>query len=243
MIDTDRTRPLEPPVPECWRVVGISGDHSCPELKTFIHCRNCPVLADAARTFFDRDPPPGYLDAWRRILEEPTADTDGETTSVLVFRLGKEWFALPATVLIEVTMPRALHRVPHRGGGLTGIVNIRGQLQLCLSLHALLGLDASPDATASAAGRDAPAAGFPAGAARLMVLEQDGPQGGDRWVVGVDEVAGVYRLPRATVRAVPATVGQAQHRCSTALFEWQERTVGLLDERLVFDGLAGMVAG
>ena len=237
MSDARRTRPLAPPMPECWRVVGISGDHSCPELKTFIHCRNCPVLADAARTFFDRDPPPGYLESWRQILEEPAADGTGETTSVLVFRLGKEWFALPATVLIEVTLPRPLHRVPHRGGGLAGIVNIRGQLQLCLSLHVLLGLEASADGLQPSADR------LPTGAGRLIVLEREGAKGGERWVVGVDEVAGVYRLPRATVRAVPSTVAQAQHRCSTALFDWQERTVGLLDETLVFDGLADMVTG
>jgi len=230
MIDTTRARPPAAPMPECWRIVGIAGDHTCPELATFIHCRNCPVLADAARTFFDRDPPPGYLESWRAILEEPTTDGDGETRSVLVFRLGREWFALPAEVLVEVTMPRPLHRVPHRGGGLAGLVNIRGQLQLCMSLHALAGLDDVPETDASPA-------------ARLLVLERDEAAGDGRWVVGVDEVAGVHRLPRTAVRAVPSTVGQAQHRCSTALFDWQGRTVGLLDEQLVFAGLATMVSG
>ena len=56
------------PMPECWRVIGVSGDRSCPELEQFIHCRNCPVLAEAARSFFDRAAPEGYLDAWRAIL-------------------------------------------------------------------------------------------------------------------------------------------------------------------------------
>ncbi len=32
-----------------------------PELSSFIHCRNCPVFAAAARTFFDRPAPEGYL--------------------------------------------------------------------------------------------------------------------------------------------------------------------------------------
>jgi len=243
MIDALRPRPLEPPVPECWRVIGIAGDHSCPELATFIHCRNCPVLADAARTFFDRDPPPGYLETWRQILEEPAADSDGETTSVLVFRLAKEWFALPAAVLVEVTMPRALHRVPHRGGGLTGLVNIRGQLQLCMSLHALTGIDDTPNAETARATPGAEADSLSVPAARLLVLERDAAAGTERWVVGVDEVAGVYRLPRTAARGVPSTVGQTPQRCSTALFDWQGRTVGLLDERLVFEGLATMVTG
>lgn len=226
---------LVPPQPECWRTIGISGDKSCPELVTYIHCRNCPVLAEAARTFFDRNAPAGYLDAWREILEEPAAAVETESTSVLVFRLGKEWFALPAAVLVEVTTPRPLHRVPHRaGGGLAGLVNIRGQLQLCMSLHALLGLQGGPQAAAAAATEPA---------ARFLVVERTGDAGLERWVLGVDEVAGVHRVPRTAIRAVPSTVSQAQARCSTALFEWQERTVGLLDDDRVFTGLRGMVSG
>ena len=38
-------------------------------------------------------------------------------------------------------------------------------------------------------------------------------------------------------------VSQAQARCATALFSWQDRTVALLDEARVFEGLRGMVAG
>jgi chemotaxis-related protein WspD len=246
MIDLNDSLPrhVDAPMPECWRIVGIAGDQSCPELKTFIHCRNCPVMAEAARTFFDRVAPDGYLESWREILEAPASETEAEATSVLVFRLEREWFALPTAVLVEVTMPRPLHRVPHRSsGGLAGIVNIRGQLQLCMSLHAVLGLPGGPAADVTAD----PAGAFTSSeSSRLLVVERDGGrhEGGkgiERWVTGVDEVAGVHRLPRGDVRAVPSTVSQAQARCSTALFEWQDRTVGLLDDGRVFDGLRDLV--
>ena len=36
--------------------------------RSFIHCRNCPVFAAAARTFFDRPAPEGYLADWSRWL-------------------------------------------------------------------------------------------------------------------------------------------------------------------------------
>jgi len=226
---------VEAPMPECWRIVGVAGDKSCPELETFIHCRNCPVLAEAARGFFDRAAPAGYLDAWRTILEEPAAEAETDTTSVLVFRLEREWFALPTSVLVEVTTVRPRHGIPHRtGGGLAGLVNIRGQLQLCVSLHALLGLPGGPAA---------PAAESLGSTARLLVVEEGAAPAADRWVVGVDEVAGVHRLGRADVRAVPSTVSQAQARCATALFSAQDRTVALLDESRMFEGLRGMVAG
>ena len=73
MSDDPIARPAQvtPPQSDCWRTIGIAGDKSCPELERFIHCRNCPVLAEAARTFFDRAAPAGYIDAWREILEEP----------------------------------------------------------------------------------------------------------------------------------------------------------------------------
>ena len=244
MIDVNESLPIhvEQPMPECWRTIGITGDKSCPELERFIHCRNCPVLADAARTFFDRAAPAGYIDAWREILEEPAAAAEADATSVLVFRLEREWFALPAAVLVEVTPVRPLHRVPHRsGGGLAGLVNIRGQLQLCVSLHTLLGLSGGP--AAPTAGRPEPAHPSPGqqiAPARLLVLERGGVE---RWVVGVDEVGGVHRLGRGAARPVPSTVSQAQARCSTALFEWQEQTVGLLDEVRLFEGLRELVAG
>jgi len=225
---------LEAPMEECWRRIGVSGDRSCPELETYVHCRNCPVLAEAARTFFDREPPEGYLEEWSRILEEPEVVADPDALSVLIFRIGREWLALPTTTLVEITTVRALHRVPHRTGGvLEGLVNIRGQLQLCVSLHALLGLAGGPPGVEQAA--EGPSV------ARLLVVER-GDASGSRWVCGVDEVGGVQRVVRSAMRAVPSTVSQASTRFCQTLFEWQERTVGLLDEGRVFAGLDEQIA-
>ena len=232
MIDRRPPQAVVAPMPDCWRVIGVGGDRSCPELEQFIHCRNCPVLADAARTFFDRAAPAGYLESWHDILAEPAQAADTEATSLLVFRIEREWLALPTALLVEVTPVRTLHRVPHRaGGGLAGLVNIRGQLQLCMSLHAVLGLPGGPSARPH---------GDTSTLARLLVVEREGerPQ---RWVLGVDEVAGVQRVARSALRPVPSTVSQASARCSTALFEWQDRTVALLDEGRLLEALAGMV--
>lgn len=239
MSESTRSLSLQPPMPECWRVIGVSGDRSCPELEQFIHCRNCPVLAEAARGFFDRPAPAGYLDAWRAILEEPEEPLAADATSLLVFRLAKEWLALPATLLVEVTPIRPIHKVPHRGGtALAGLVNIRGELRLCLSLHAVLGLAGEPQAAAREAGEPAASPGAEADAVpRLLVVERPGQHAAERWVVGVDEVAGVQRVPRATLRPVPATVSQATARCSTALFAWRDRDVAVLDEERLFEAL------
>jgi chemotaxis-related protein WspD len=232
MIDHTDPRSVVAPMPDCWRVIGVGGDRSCPELEQFIHCRNCPVLADAARTFFDRTAPTGYLESWHDILAEPARAADTEATSLLVFRIEKEWLALPTALLVEVAPVRTLHSVPHRaGGGLAGLVNIRGQLQLCMSLHAVLGLPGGPTARVP---------GDMSTSARLLVVEREGERT-QRWVLGVDEVAGVHRVARSAMRPVPSTVSQASVRCSSTLFEWQERTVALIDEGRLLEALAGMV--
>ena len=227
------SRHVVAPMDNCWRHIGVSGDRSCPELATFIHCRNCPVLTSAARRFFDRPAPAGYLDSWREILEQPEVARDADARSVLVFRLGDEWLALPTAVLAEVTSPRQLHRVPHRSGAeLAGIVNIRGQLQVCMLLEGLLGL---PAATV----------GIPVAAstARLIVVERVGDRGAERWVFRVDEVARVHRVPGQSLRDVPATVSGAGTGATTSLFSWHDRTVGLLDVSRLLDGLHGRISG
>lgn len=217
------------PMENCWRHVGVNGDRSCAELPTFIHCRNCPVLASAARRFFDRPAPAGYLESWQELLEQPEAAPDADSRSVLVFRLGNEWLALPTAVLVEVTQPRQPHGLPHRSGQLlAGIVNIRGQLQLCVRLEGILGLDApslQPPPVAPTA--------------RLLVVERTGA----RWAFGVDEVAGVHRVPGWSLRDVPATVSGADMRATVALFAWQDRTVGLLDAARLLDGLQRRISG
>lgn len=225
-------RDVVAPMENCWRLVGVTGDRSCPELATFIHCRNCPILAAAARRFFDRPAPPGYPESWREILEQPTVLPDARARSVLVFRLGDEWLALPTATLVEVTSPRPVHSLPHRSATvLEGIVNIRGQLQLCIRLGALLGLN-SPVAEASE----------PTPTARLLVVERQGNMGPERWVFGVDEVAGVHQVPGASVRPVPATVSGSGKRATMSLFSWRDRTVGLLDEERLLDGLRQLVS-
>jgi len=207
--------------PDCWRTIGISGDRSCPELERFIHCRNCPVVAEAARAFFDRPAPEGYLDSWRRVLEQPEVEADPRSTSVLVFRLGDEWLALPATVLVEISPPRRVHRLPHaRSAVLEGLVNIRGQVWPCVDLAGLLGLRRTADRD----GLDD---------RRLLVVDRRG----ECWVLAVDEVAGVHRVPQSSLRSVPATVSAGPLQATTALFVAHDRTVGLLDEARLLDHL------
>jgi chemotaxis-related protein WspD len=195
-------------VNDCWNHIGVRGDRSCPELPALGHCHNCPVFSAAGRGFLDAPAPAGYRQEWTGRLAQPLESEAGDRLSVLLFRLGEEWFALPVDVLVEVTAPRPVHRVPHRGGLLAGIVNIRGELHLQVHLHALLGIPASQSVRF------------------LLVVRHDN----QRWVFPVDQLDQVRRIPKADLKPAPATLQRASAALTLAVFHTETHTVGLLDE-------------
>ena len=222
----------------CWSKIGVSGDRSCSELSSFIHCRNCPVFAAAARTFFDRPAPEGYLAGWARWLarsgesdlaeeyrkEDKDTDEprdDAMKVSVLIFRLGMEWLAFRTQTIAEVTTPRPVHIVPRRTNDVfLGLVNLRGQVQLCVSLHGLLNVSMI----------SAPV--------RLIVLRDH--TRAENWAFAVDEVLGVEHVSQSHWRSVPATLVNPTVGFSQAVLSWKERSIGLLDEERVFTALRSL---
>lgn len=227
---------------DCWNRIGVAGDRTCPELQVHVHCRNCPTFAEAARAFFDRPAPPGYLADWTRQLAREDESTGDDARRVLIFRLGGEWLALDVRALAEVTDVRPVHRIPHRTDDLlVGLVNIRGQLHPCASMHALLGVAPETDRPEDEAGGDRAAKGPSDGAARRaqprLVVVQDGVES---WAFEADEVLHVRTIPVAWLGVVPATVARAADSFSRALFERDGRTVGLLDEGRVLAALRSL---
>ena len=209
-----------PVVDACWNRIGVRGDRSCPELPKVTHCHNCPVFAAAGRRFLDAPSPLDYLDEWTRRLA--TSD-DGEILdefSVLVFRVGDEWLALPVTVLVEVTPPRTPHRIPHRAGLLAGVVNIRGELHLCIRMDLLLGIGSSDGQARS----DNP---------RLIVLRRDS----ESWAFPADEVDQVRRLPGQSLTQPAPTLARSVAKLTRGVFASGEHSVGLLDDVRLFQAI------
>jgi chemotaxis-related protein WspD len=219
-------------VTDCWNQIGVWGDRSCPQLLEVVHCHNCPVFAAASRRFLDAPSPHGYLEEWTERLAAPAEEAATDLQSVLIFRLGEEWLALPVSVLLEVTNARAIHRIPHRAGLLAGIVNIRGELHLCVRLAQLLGIKSA----GTDGGEAAAESGQPAQQAQkqsLIVVGRDA----DRWVFPVDEVDQMYRFSTAELAGAPATLARSAGRLTRGVFEWRERSIGYLDDARLFQAL------
>jgi chemotaxis-related protein WspD len=210
--------PVQGPSADCWHRIGVWGDRTCPELAGVSHCHNCPVFAAAGRKFLDRPPPSDYAAEWTARLAAPEEDGALDTLGVLAFRLTDEWLALPVGVLVEVTRPRVTHRVPHRGGLLAGVVNIRGELHLCARLDLLLGIK-PPD--------------VPPANRRMLVVRVDS----EGWVFPVDEVDRVRRVAIPDVNPTPPTLARSAARLTRGVFTRDSRSIGLLDEARVFQAL------
>jgi len=214
---------------DCWNRIGVHGDRSCAELGPHIHCRNCRVFSAAARALLDVPAPPGSgrlaTEHFARAEQEELGTTAGaDTQSVIVFRLRAEWYAIRAAVCQEITDLRPIHSLPHRrDGAVLGVANVRGALLVCIALTVILGVAAQPEAIPTQSRRRT-------AVPRLLVAR--GTAGAV--VFPVDEVHGMERFRTRDLKEVPATVAQAQATYTQALMPLDDRTVGLLDEQLLF---------
>jgi len=178
----------------CWNTIGIWSRevNKCDKLTKYIHCRNCPVFFEAGRSVFERIAPSGYLSQWQKKISAKEICDDSKNNSVLVFRVGSEWFALPAGILGEIANERTIHRIPRNMNRfISGIVNINGEIKICYSLSELLGLNHIDD--------DGKKDGKPK---RLVVIELNEKN----YVFLVDEVKGLYLYGGSELLPVPATL-------------------------------------
>jgi chemotaxis-related protein WspD len=204
----------------CWKQIGVQGDRSCPELVQHFHCKNCPVYAAAASALLDRELP---AEERSRLTNElarvPPQRT--EHASGFVFRLGREWLALPTATLQQVVELRTVRSLPHRRNGLVlGLVNVRGELLVCVALEQLLGIGHDPDASPEQA-RTPP---------RMLVLADRGR----RLVARVDEVHGSHHFSSAQLERPPATLTKALTTYTASVLPWQGKSVGCLSSELLF---------
>ncbi len=234
------TRPTQPQgipgqpraIHDCWNKIGVWGDGDCPELQRFVHCRNCPVYSSAAGRLLDRDLPPDYIQEWTGHFARETASEHVARESGMIFRIAHEWLALSTAAVVEVAESRPIHHLPHRrDAALLGIVNIRGELVVCLSLAQALGIKSV------STGRDTgqrKRATFE----RLIVAGTDsGPL-----VFPVDEIHGIHRYDSTSLRPAPATLPKSAADYTLGILSWKERSVGVLNHPVLFGSLNRILA-
>jgi chemotaxis-related protein WspD len=173
----------------------------------------------------DREPPSGYVRERTDHVYRKVETVEPGALSVFVFRIGVEWLALPTAVIQEIANAQNVHSIPHRhGGALMGLVSVRGELLICVSLGALLGLEAA----AEPIGEKGENTGR-----RLLVANREA----QRVAFPVEEVYGVQRHQPEDLREVPTTFSKVAATYTTGLLPWRDKTVGCLDDALLFYAL------
>ncbi|MFM0168872.1 chemotaxis protein CheW [Paraburkholderia sediminicola] len=212
---------------DCWNRIGVRGDSSCERLVEYVRCLNCPVFEAAAAKLLERPIPLVDLSQHDvRARAQPQQNVQGTSESFLVFRIGDEWLALPTPIFKRIVQTRPIHTLPHRQHrAVLGVVNVQGELLVCLSLAHLLGSETGGGAVRDDRARqDLP---------RLLVVSR----AEEHAVFPVDQVDGVHRIATASFCPPPATLSHAAAAHTRAVAPWRGMSVGLLDADALFDTL------
>lgn len=195
------------------------------------------------------DPPQSSSEsAMDRLLDRPLTDEDvrqatervaqprsrpvHDVASLLLFRVGTERLAVPATDVARVTRVNVVRRIPHRSNRvIRGLCNIEGELLICGNISALLDLTDTPQVSGSS--------GQSADLARMIVLGAEP----SLWAIEVDEVQGVQYFETRSYKQPPVTVQQAMYRFTASLIPLGDHRVAtLLDVPQVVSGFEGALS-
>lgn len=186
--------------------------------------------AISADKLLARAPEESYIEEWTALLaKEHEPERDANEVAAVVFRLGTEWFAFPALWLYEVIEKKVIHRIPHKKNpAIKGLVNLKGVLRICISLHHILEIQEVNEKKTEANSLYQ----------RMICIQNEAGQ----WVFPVEEVYGIYHFDISLIENVPVTVTKSQVNYLRGVFPWNEHSVGYLDQELLFPSILRSVS-
>jgi chemotaxis-related protein WspD len=216
-------------IDDCWNRIGTwsTDAEKCPELKHFVHCRNCQLFSEAGRRLLRTTPPEDYRSEWTKILSAEKKLSTINVKAAFVFRAGSEWLALPAHLIQEVVKMGPIHSIPNIGSKvIRGLVNIHGRLQICVSIGRVLGLEKliisedelDPEHISSE---------------RLVVVLQDN----HLVAFPVSEVKGIIRYTQEMIKDLPVTVSGSKAVYTMGILQLAGKDIGLLKDKPLFKTL------
>ena len=190
-------------------------------MEEVIHCRNCDQFTQAGRNLLERELPEEYKNEWGQIFAVKKIDAPVGTIALVIFRIEDEWLSLPAKLFAEIVDMRPVHTLPHkRSPVLLGLINVNGEIQLCVSLKDLIGLESEKESNRK---------GKKDQAFMMVVIKND-----ERWVFPVNEISEIYHIHPDILQNVPVSVSKSKSAFSKGIFKWKNRNVAFLDDELLF---------
>jgi chemotaxis signal transduction protein len=209
-------------IDDCWNTIGIwrTSGTACEKISTYIHCRNCPVYADAGKSLLDRPiPEDTYTDAHISTTGSRDEEHAADLTAYSVFRIGNEWYAIDMKLLSEIRPIYEIHCLPHNSDPfLKGLINVNGVIVVCVSVGAILGknkLDRVDETHQTS---------------RLIIVSI----GVDKIAFPVTESTGSIRLDGNRLGEIPAINRLSNNSMLKGMYRHKEKDIGIIDsERLL----------
>ncbi len=166
-----------------------------------------------------------YQDEWTGWLAEAQKKKPSGTKSAFVFRAGPQWLALPVAVVREVADMGPIHSIPHRSSNiLRGVVNIKGKLEVCVSIGPVLGIGRC-EITEQSNKYIAPT--------RLIVVMNNSQV----LAFPLTEVMGSIRYRPEAVRDLPVTVPGAHAVYASGMLHLDNKEISFLKYKQLFRSL------
>jgi len=212
---------------DCWKVIGVWGRASkkCPELAKVAHCRNCLVYSRTGRRLLNRFISPEYQQELTHRFAQEKKKPLVNLKSAFIFRAGGEWLALSAKLIHSVIDMGVIHTIPNMSNNvLRGVVNVRGKLEICVSIGGVLGIERLErvDKTSSYVAPE-----------RLVVAAHEG----NIVTFPVSEVMGVVRFQPDMLRELPVTVSGSKAVYTQGILYINNRDIGFLKDAPLFKSL------
>ncbi|MEI6984687.1 MAG: chemotaxis protein CheW [Rhodospirillaceae bacterium] len=157
----------------------------------------------------DRLAAAGEASTWRALLppvevNATTPITIAPTRKLLVFRLGNEWCAIDATLVIQITGYRPPLPLPESSIGLAGVIEIGADVMPVVDLRMTMAMPAPFDEFTA-----------------MIVVNNEGCN----WAVITDRIDRLIAVPEMTIHTAEAPL----HALVTSVVQLGDRLVSLLD--------------
>lgn len=185
------------------------------------------LVDSAADKLLGRPVSDDYIEETTSVISHEAAPSPPRIEhTVIVFRLGKEWLALATDVFCEVTERHIIRRIPHRTKDiLKGLVNLDGQLSLCIDLAKFLEVELLPIQTMP-------------DKQKFVAIGQNQ----QKWVFPVDDILGLFPCNTETLETVPVNIEKSTSNYLKGICLFEGKRVSVLDESLLFYGLERRIA-
>ncbi len=201
----------------CWVDIGDWGSGTCPKLDEYGRCKYCDVYIHSGRKLFDRPVSEDLINEWTEIVSKPKEIKNPNTVSVVIFRIANEWLAIETQCFQEVTDKKFIHKIPYRSNmNFKGLCNVNGELLLCVSLSKILGVSPVSQNTV-----------------KMVVLKNES----NRYIFEVDEFDCVSSITNDALQKPPMTISKSIDAHISAIFDFKQYRVGLLDNTKLFRAL------